>query len=115
MSKLTPIERHIAGQPIDRRRRWDQRMADAGFRRVNLWVPAEYVELLKELKDRLLAGDPEEFEALHDFLTMSYRSMLEDPSCDDDDRAYAEHRLRHLAPRAPSGARAHGADCCPDC
>ena len=90
-------------EPQDRRRRWDQRMLDAGYKRVGLWVPAERVELFKELKRQLL--DDSDYQALSDFVLCSYWSMLEDPDCDDLDRAFARQRLRELgASPAASGA-----------
>lgn len=108
MTKLTPIERAIAGEPEDRRRRWDQRMAEAGYKRVNLWVPEERVALLKELKSQLL--DEADFDALLDFVTVSYRAMLTDPYCDDEDREFARAKLRDLgAPPAGSEASEDGA------
>lgn len=103
-SKLTPIERAIAGQPQDRRRRWDQRKAQAGFKRVSLWVPADRVPLLKELKSQLVQDY--DFEALMDFVTCSYRHMLDDPECTPGDREFALKSLQRLgvAP-TPSVAR----------
>lgn len=96
MAKLTPIERAIAGEPEDRRRRWDKRMLEAGFKRVNLWVPEEHVAILKELKAQLVDGSAETFDALRDFVSVSYRAMLTDPECDDVDREVARQALRDL-------------------
>jgi hypothetical protein len=111
MTKLTPIERAIAGEHDDRRRRWDERMIEAGFKRVNLWVPAEHVPIIKELKAQLVHGTPENFEELRDFVTLNYRCMLEDPECDEVDREVARAALRELsASPAPSGAREGDAD-----
>lgn len=71
-------------------------MSDAGFKRVNLWVPEQHVALLKELKSQLVHGDEHTFEALRDFVSCTYRAMLEDPRCDDIDRLVAIHALREL-------------------
>lgn len=80
-------------------------MIENGFKRVNLWVPAEHVPILKELKAQLVDGSEDTFEALRDFVTVSYRAMLTDPECDDLDRQVARSALRELgvAPAA-SGA-----------
>lgn len=94
--KMTPIERAIAGEPSDRRRRWDQRMIDAGYKRVNLWVPEQHVPILKELKDQLSHASAEDFEALRDFVAFPYEGMLTDPECDDVDRLVARRALRDL-------------------
>jgi hypothetical protein len=78
-------------------------MLDAGFKRVNLWVPQERVALLKELKAQLV--DDRDFEALRDFLACSYLAMLEDPDCDDRDRSCARAALVELGvATAASGA-----------
>jgi hypothetical protein len=112
MPRPTPIERAIAGEPQDRRRRWDQRMLDAGFKQVKLWVPEERVPLLKELKSQLV--DEADYEALLDFVTVSYRAMLEDPECDDLDRQVARQALADLgalpAASAASEDSAHQSD-----
>lgn len=109
MGSLTPIERAIAGEPQDRRRRWDVRMSEAGYKRVSLWVPEERVALLKELKAQLL--EDSDFDALLDFVTVSYRAMLDDPECDWADKGYAWDKLRELgalpAGREPPEDSAH--------
>jgi hypothetical protein len=47
--RLTPIERAIAGEKLDARRRYDQRQRDKGFVRVTVTVPAQQVEPIKAL------------------------------------------------------------------
>jgi hypothetical protein len=110
MAKLTPIERAIKGEPEDRRRRWEHRKQEAGFKRVNMYVPAQYVPIIKELKAQLCDGSDGQFEDLRQFVACTYEAMLVDPSCDDTDREVARRALRELAAvPAPSEAREEAA------
>lgn len=47
--RLTPIERAIAGEPSDRRRRYEHRLADKGIKRVAVSVRAEHAEFFHKL------------------------------------------------------------------
>ena len=58
---LTPIERAIAGEPVDRRRRYDQRMRERGFKRITVNCAPEDVELLHRLAAKLRNSPPQEF------------------------------------------------------
>ena len=59
MTKLTPIERFISDIPADRRRAYDARQLDAGFKRVTVTVPTKHVDDLKTFA-RLLRNSPPE-------------------------------------------------------
>lgn len=61
--KLTPIERHIAGEPGDRRRRYDAKMRAQGFKRVALTVREQDVELWHEIA-ACLREDPSRIDQL---------------------------------------------------
>lgn len=56
-NRPTPIERAIAGEPADRRRRYDARMRSKGFVRFTATVDPEAAAALKPLV-RLLREDP---------------------------------------------------------
>jgi hypothetical protein len=56
--RLTPIERAIAGEPTDRRKRYEAKMRRNGFVRATFIAPPETLELIKELA-RLLRQDPD--------------------------------------------------------
>ena len=62
--RLTPIERAIAGEPTDRRRRYDQRMKAKGFVRATFTVPADDVDILNRLSALSRTMDPDEFKQL---------------------------------------------------
>ena len=96
MAKLTPIERAIAGQSPDRRRRYDQEMRKKGFVRATFMCRPEYAELIKSLAKRL-RDEPDaihELQALLDRIE-SHRGRTERPQRSED------------APRAPAPPRAH--------
>jgi hypothetical protein len=63
--RLTPIERAIAGEPSDRRRRYDAKMREEGFTRITLMVRPQDVDRVKRLaksmraEHRGLKPDPE--------------------------------------------------------
>lgn len=46
---ITPIERAIAGQPVDRRRRYEQRMAALGFKRATVTIRPEHAAFFQRL------------------------------------------------------------------
>lgn len=104
MMNIMTTDASVSAPPLDRRRRWDHRMRETGYKRVSFWVPAERVALLKELKAQLV--NEADYEALKDFVTCSLREMLSDPKCEECDRAYATNKLALLgvAPTS-SGAR----------
>lgn len=54
--KKTPIEQAIAAQ-TDRRLRYDQKMREAGNRKVTLWVPEPLAEPLREAMKAITNGD----------------------------------------------------------
>lgn len=56
---ITPIERAIAGEPSDRRRRYEHRLAAKGIKRIALNVRAEHVPFFHKLAalSRLDAAD----------------------------------------------------------
>lgn len=56
-AKLTPIERAIAGEPTDRRKRYDAKMRREGFTRVTAMLRPDDAELLK-LVVKKLRDDP---------------------------------------------------------
>lgn len=58
----TPIERAIAGEPADRRRRYDHRMIERGFKRMTLWVPPKQVDLIKGLRYLLTSATQEQLD-----------------------------------------------------
>lgn len=47
--RVTPIERAIAGEPRDRRRRYEQRQSERGIERVSVLVRIEHAEFFKQL------------------------------------------------------------------
>jgi hypothetical protein len=53
MARLTPIERAIAGQPADRRRRYEQHMRRRGLVRLTATVRSDDAPLLQALAKRL--------------------------------------------------------------
>ena len=64
--RLTPIERAIAGEPTDRRRRYDQRKREQGFVRVTFTCTPQQAAALKRAMQVLASvpevpeGDPDE-------------------------------------------------------
>lgn len=66
---VTPIERAIAGEPADRRRRYEHRLAKQGVKRVALSVRAEHAEFFRELAALSRAGHPD-----------AWTSLMEDPA-----------------------------------
>lgn len=82
MSKLTPIERFIAEIPSDRRRAYDLRQEQAGFKRVNVTVPEKHVETLKLIARFLRNMDDDDVDyvrrMLEDGLACDYEAMDED-------------------------------------
>lgn len=46
---ITPIERAIAGEPVDRRRRYEQRLGTKGKKRIALIVRSEHVPFFHKL------------------------------------------------------------------
>lgn len=97
----TPIELAIAGEPLDRRRRWDQRMKKAGYKRVNLWVPADEVALIKEIKALLASGDPTIIDELKQFFRVSYEAWMLDAGEPAEDRAFARDKFLDLGGDLP--------------
>lgn len=87
MARLTPIERAIAGPPPDRRRRWEQKMADRGFKRMTLYVREPQVPVVEALKLALREMDPEDLsmhqEFLHDYFVQCGEAL---------EQAFAEDR-----------------------
>jgi hypothetical protein len=55
--RLTPIERAIAGEPTDRRKRYEAKMRSKGFVRVTFTSTPDGIELIKQLA-RMLREDP---------------------------------------------------------
>ena len=82
MAKMTPIERAIAGEPADRRRRWEHRMADRGFKRMTLYVREPQIPVVDALKLALREMDPDDLGmhqlALHEYFTQCADQMEED-------------------------------------
>lgn len=70
VAKLTPIERFISDIPADRRRAYDARQLDRGFKRVTVTVPLDYVDALKTFARFLRNTPPEAVEM--------YRNIMED-------------------------------------
>lgn len=77
MGRLTPIERAIAGEPQDRRKRWEQRMADRGYRRMTLYVPEDQVPVIDALKLALREMDADDRFRLQDGLHQFFSEMAE--------------------------------------
>lgn len=46
---ITPIERAIAGEPADRRRRYEHRAARDGIKRITVMVREEHAQLFHDL------------------------------------------------------------------
>lgn len=94
----TPIERAIDGEPAhNRRKRYDHRMKEAGFRRVSVWVPAEAKELVHELRESLSLGRtyPEIYDDLRAHFGAQYE-FIRQHAVDEEDRAWAQERLSAL-------------------
>lgn len=74
--RLTPIERAIAGEPVDRRRRYEQRMEQKGMVRVTAMLPADLVKPMQHLAKLLRDGEAttEALEALLSGLGASERT-----------------------------------------
>lgn len=67
--KKTPLERAIA-QQTDRRARYDQRMIDAGFKRMIVWAPEQYLPDLRVICEQLRAREPEVVKAVESLSQM---------------------------------------------
>jgi len=94
----TPIERAIDGEPAhDRRKRYDHRMKEAGFRRVSVWVPIEARELVHELRETLLLAKdfPEIYDELRAYFAAHYE-FVEKYHEKQDDKIWAKERMRAL-------------------
>lgn len=78
MARLTPIERAIAGEPADRRRRYDEKMRQKGFARVTAMVLPEDAELVKALAKRL-RDDPAIRPAFRRIVEAAAKSSTERP------------------------------------
>ena len=70
--RLTPIESAIAGEPSDRRQRYEKRMRDEGGVKLTLWAHQEVADMLKLLAKASMMEDQASREA---FLGM-WRAML---------------------------------------
>ncbi|XUU60002.1 hypothetical protein ACRAQ6_10545 [Erythrobacter sp. HA6-11] len=70
-------------------------MKEAGFKRVGIWVPAEEMALVKELRVWLSEGHPHMVEDLRQFFTSFYEQMAED-NYYEGDREFALGRLKAL-------------------
>jgi len=77
MSKLTPIERFIAEIPSDRRRAYDLRQEQAGFKRVNVTVPEQHAEAIKLIARWLRNATPGEIETMREGIEESLRADFE--------------------------------------
>lgn len=53
--RLTPIERAIAGEPLDRQARYRQRLRKRGVMRVSVFVPEARADELRALARRWVA------------------------------------------------------------
>lgn len=108
MARLTPIERAIAGPPPDRRRRWEQKMADRGFKRMTLYVREPQVPVVEALKLALRDMDPEDLsmhqDALYEFFNSCAENMDEelwrDPSLGETTSIEAEIAVYRAAAAA---------------
>jgi hypothetical protein len=69
--RLTPIERAIVGAPVDRRRRYDERMRERGFKRITVNVAPDDVKLVQWLAAQSRVLSREEFKKLIDDLHVS--------------------------------------------
>ncbi len=48
MARLTPIERAIAGEPEDRRQRYERRLRERGLTYARVMVPEDHIEDLRK-------------------------------------------------------------------
>jgi hypothetical protein len=62
--KLTPIERVIAGESTDRRRRYEDRMRAKGFKRITVHAKPEDMALIHEFAALSRMLSPDEWEQL---------------------------------------------------
>ena len=85
MARMTPIERAIAGEPADRRRRWEHRMADRGFKRMTLYVREPQVPVVEALKLALREMDPDTL-GMHQLLLHEYFTQMADQTEEDLNR-----------------------------
>ena len=60
--RLTPIERAIEGQPGDRRKRYQERMREKGFKRVAVLTRPENVDLVRTIARLSRTLSPEDWE-----------------------------------------------------
>ncbi len=67
MARLTPIERAIAGDPVDRRKRYEERMRAEGFTRVTAMVRTEDAEILHAVA-KMCRDEPDGPARLHAML-----------------------------------------------
>jgi hypothetical protein len=81
----------------DRRREFEQRMRDNGFKQVRLWVPREEGAVMEELEELFFAKSPTRLAELREFFRVDYELFLTDPECTGEDRSYFEDRVAKLA------------------
>ena len=55
--RLTPMERLLEGQSLDRRKRYEQRMRAKGFVRMTVNVPPNDADFMKSVARHLRAGE----------------------------------------------------------
>jgi hypothetical protein len=60
----TPIERAIAGEPSDRRRRYERRLAGKGIKRVAVSVRAEHADMFHKLASLSRVAEPGAWESI---------------------------------------------------
>lgn len=82
MGRLTPIERAIAGQSPNRRKRWEDRMAQRGFRRMTIYAREAQVPVVEALRLVLRDMDPEDL-ALHQRMLSEYFKSCADDLAED--------------------------------
>lgn len=65
MAPRVPIELQGEVQPANRRRRWEQRMQDRGFKRVTLYARDPHIPVVEALKVALRVMDDQRLSAYH--------------------------------------------------
>lgn len=67
--RLTPIERAIAGEPLDRRQRYVARLRERGLVYVRVAVPVDQVERLRAFAHELARPDTSDASVASDTVT----------------------------------------------
>ena len=87
--RLTPIERAIEGQPVDRRKRYQERMRAKGFKRVSILTRPENADFVATIAKLSRTLPPEDFEQ---FIAEALQIISGGPARTERSEAAPRHR-----------------------